>query len=37
MAHHSVIISAKLFMSLASIWRAETYGNIGKTTREINS
>lgn len=24
MAHHSVIISANLFMSLASIWRTES-------------
>jgi len=37
MAHHSVIISATFFMSLGNIWSAETYGNIGKTTREINS
>jgi hypothetical protein len=37
MAHHSVIISTNLFTSLASIWRAEAHGNIGKTTREITS
>lgn len=33
-AHHLVIISADFFMCLASIWRAETYGNIVKTKRE---
>lgn len=34
MAHHLIFISTNIFMSLASIWRAETYGNTGKTTRE---